>query len=81
MTIEASWVHMSHATFFGDQNPGIDNIGARLSFSSSYRHRLSWGAAPWVSLNGPARSRPQAFTRQGQVLLDRKSGVMSRDAT
>lgn len=32
MTIEASWVHMSHATLFGDQNPGIDNIGARLSF-------------------------------------------------
>ena len=32
MTIEASWVHMSHGTLFGDQNPGIDNIGARLSF-------------------------------------------------
>lgn len=32
MTIEASWVHMSHATLFGKQNPGIDNIGARLSW-------------------------------------------------
>ena len=32
MTIEASWVHMSHATLFGRQNPGIDNIGARLNF-------------------------------------------------
>ena len=32
MTIEASWVHMSHATLFSGQNPGIDNIGARLSF-------------------------------------------------
>ena len=32
MTIEASWVHMSHATLFARQNPGIDNIGARLSF-------------------------------------------------
>ena len=31
MTIEASWVHMSHATLFSDQNPGIDNLGARLS--------------------------------------------------
>jgi len=31
MTVEASWVHMSHATLFGDQNPGIDNIGARLT--------------------------------------------------
>lgn len=31
MTIEASWVHMSHATLFSRQNPGIDNIGARLS--------------------------------------------------
>ena len=32
MTIEASWVHLSHATLFGKQNPGIDNIGARLNF-------------------------------------------------
>ena len=31
-TIEASWVHMSHALIFGRQNPGIDNIGARLSW-------------------------------------------------
>ena len=31
MTLEASWVHLSHATLFGGQNPGIDNIGARLS--------------------------------------------------
>ena len=31
-TIEASWVHMSHAQIFGRQNPGIDNIGARLSW-------------------------------------------------
>jgi lipid A 3-O-deacylase len=32
LTIEASWVHLSHATLFSGQNPGIDNIGARLSF-------------------------------------------------
>jgi lipid A 3-O-deacylase len=31
LSIEASWVHMSHAQLFGRQNPGIDNIGARLS--------------------------------------------------
>lgn len=31
-TIEASWVHLSHATLFGGQNPGIDNIGARINF-------------------------------------------------
>lgn len=31
-TLEASWVHMSHAQLFGGQNPGIDNIGARLSW-------------------------------------------------
>ena len=31
MTLEASWVHMSHAQLFGQQNPGIDNIGARLT--------------------------------------------------
>lgn len=32
MSIEASWVHMSHATLFARQNPGIDNIGARINF-------------------------------------------------
>ena len=31
-TVEASWVHMSHAQLFGRQNPGIDNFGVRLSF-------------------------------------------------
>ena len=29
-SIEASWVHMSHATLFSDQNPGIDNLGVRF---------------------------------------------------
>lgn len=32
MTIEASWVHMSHGGRFSDQNPGIDNVGVRLSY-------------------------------------------------
>ena len=32
LTIEASWVHMSHAQLFGRQNPGIDNFGVRLNF-------------------------------------------------
>ena len=31
-TLEASWVHLSHAQLFSRQNPGIDNIGARLSW-------------------------------------------------
>lgn len=31
-TVEASWVHMSHAQLFGRQNPGIDNVGVRLSW-------------------------------------------------
>ena len=31
MTLEASWVHMSHAQLAGRQNPGIDNIGVRLT--------------------------------------------------
>ena len=31
LSIEASWVHMSHAQLFGRQNPGIDNLGARLT--------------------------------------------------
>jgi len=30
--VEASWVHMSHAQLFGQQNPGIDNVGVRLSW-------------------------------------------------
>ena len=31
-SLEASWVHMSHAQLFGRQNPGVDNSGARLSW-------------------------------------------------
>ena len=30
-TLEASWVHMSHAALLSGQNPGIDNFGLRLS--------------------------------------------------
>ena len=32
-TVEASWVHLSHAQIFGHQNPGMDNFGVRLSFA------------------------------------------------
>ena len=32
LSIEASWVHVSHAQIFSPQNPGIDMIGARLNF-------------------------------------------------
>ena len=32
MSIEASWVHMSHAQLFSHENPGIDNLGVRVSF-------------------------------------------------
>jgi len=31
LSIEASWVHLSHGQAFGGQNPGIDNIGARIN--------------------------------------------------
>lgn len=31
-SIEASWVHMSHAQLLGHENPGIDNLGVRLTF-------------------------------------------------
>ena len=31
VSIEASWVHMSHAQLFGQQNPGVDNFGIRLN--------------------------------------------------
>lgn len=32
-SIEASWVHMSHAQLFGKENPGIDNLGIRLNLA------------------------------------------------
>jgi lipid A 3-O-deacylase len=31
LSVEASWVHMSHATLFSRENPGIDNLGVRLN--------------------------------------------------
>ena len=31
LSIEASWVHMSHATLFSRENPGIDNLGVRFN--------------------------------------------------
>jgi len=34
VSIEASWVHISQAQLFSDQNPGMDSIGIRLN------HRL-----------------------------------------
>lgn len=33
LSIEASWVHMSHAQLFGGENPGIDNLGVRLTLA------------------------------------------------
>ncbi len=32
MSVEASWIHLSHAQLFSNQNPGIDNVGVRLNF-------------------------------------------------
>lgn len=32
VSIEASWVHLSHGQLFGRQNPGMDNFGVRLNF-------------------------------------------------
>jgi hypothetical protein len=32
LTIEASWVHLSHAHLFGRQNSGIHNLGVRLTW-------------------------------------------------
>jgi lipid A 3-O-deacylase len=31
LSVEASWVHMSHGMLFSRQNPGIDNFGLRLN--------------------------------------------------
>jgi hypothetical protein len=33
VSVEASWIHLSHAGLFNSgQNPGMDNIGLRMSF-------------------------------------------------
>ncbi len=31
LSVEASWVHMSHGTLFSRENPGIDNLGVRVN--------------------------------------------------
>jgi lipid A 3-O-deacylase len=31
-SIEASWVHLSHATLFSSNNPGLDTIGVRMNY-------------------------------------------------
>ena len=31
LSVEASWVHVSHAQIFSRQNPGLDMIGARVN--------------------------------------------------
>ena len=33
LSIEANWVHMSHAQLAGKENPGIDNLGMRLNLA------------------------------------------------
>jgi hypothetical protein len=33
LSLEASWVHMSHAQLFSHENPGIDNLGVRLNLA------------------------------------------------
>jgi lipid A 3-O-deacylase len=33
LSVEASWVHMSHAQLKGRENPGIDNLGVRLNLA------------------------------------------------
>lgn len=33
VSVEASWVHMSHGQLFGQENPGIDNLGMRINLA------------------------------------------------
>ena len=33
LSVEASWVHMSHAQLAGKENPGIDNLGLRVNLA------------------------------------------------
>ncbi|HEY0626952.1 MAG TPA: acyloxyacyl hydrolase [Allosphingosinicella sp.] len=32
LSVEAAWVHLSHAQLFGGQNPGMDSIGLRVNY-------------------------------------------------
>jgi hypothetical protein len=32
LSVEASWVHLSHAQLFSPQNPGLDTIGVRVNY-------------------------------------------------
>jgi hypothetical protein len=33
VSVEASWVHMSHGQLAGQENPGMDNLGVRLNLA------------------------------------------------
>jgi lipid A 3-O-deacylase len=33
LSVEASWVHMSHGQLFGKENPGMDDLGVRLNLA------------------------------------------------
>ena len=33
LSVEASWIHMSHAQLAGRENPGMDNLGVRLNLA------------------------------------------------
>jgi lipid A 3-O-deacylase len=33
VSVEASWVHLSHAQLFSDQNPGLDTVGLRFNYT------------------------------------------------
>ena len=53
LTIEASLVHLSHGQLFGGQNPGIDNVGLRLtSRCRKYRLAMATAASPIRSILG-----------------------------
>jgi lipid A 3-O-deacylase len=32
-SVEASWVHLSHAQIFSGQNPGLDTVGVRFNYA------------------------------------------------
>ena len=63
MTIEASWVHMSHATDVQQAEPRD-----RQSRSSAVDQALAigseviWGGVPWVNLYGPSSVPSSSFT-------------------